>query len=354
MNCSAKKKILVAMSGGVDSSVAALLLLEAGHDVTGVTMALGTHRRETDCGRFTDESIADAQSVCRQLGIPHLVLSYAGLMDEKVIGKFIAEYRAGRTPNPCVDCNRYLKFGALLTRARELGFVHLATGHYAQIERRENGWSLLRPGDKAKDQTYFLYPIRAEDLPFILFPLGALTKEEVRQKAIDAGLSVAHRAESQDICFVPDGDYGRMFADRNLLAEPGDIVDREGRILGRHRGIVHYTIGQRGGLGISAKRPLYVLALDAKRHQVMVGHKEELFSSGLIAGDLNLFTDAFPGVVEGKIRYRKKPARCRVEKTGDKLKVTFEDPQESITPGQAFVFYSGDELLGGGVIEEVL
>ena len=342
------------MSGGVDSSVAALLLCAAGYDVTGATMLLGVHQAQNQPGRFADESVADAAAVCAQLRIPHLIFSFADLMEEKVIGKFIEEYSRGRTPNPCVDCNRYLKFGALLGKARDLGFDYLATGHYARIEQRNNVWLLLRAKDKSKDQSYFLYTIRKNDLPFILFPLGNLTKDEVREKAKKAGLRAANRKESQDICFVPDGDYSRVFSERGLSAAPGDIVNTDMEALGHHRGIIHYTIGQRGGLGVSAKRPLYVRRLDARTHRVVVGHKEDLFASGLVAGDLNLFTDSIPEEVEGKIRYRKKAARCRVRKEGKKLIVDFAEPQEAITPGQAFVFYAGDELLGGGVIEGVV
>lgn len=350
---SCSRKVLVAMSGGVDSSLCAYLLKEAGCDVTGVTMCLGIKQAEDGPSCCGGDAIEDAKHVCGQLDIPHFVFDFASLMEEKVIGKFTSEYLKGRTPNPCVDCNRYLKFGSLLQKARALGFDHLATGHYARIEQDGNRWRLLRPADRVKDQTYFLYPMMKADLPYVLFPLGGLTKDEVRKLALAAGLHVATKAESQDICFTPHGDYGRVFSDRSLSVPDGDIVDRSGKILGRHRGIIHYTIGQRGGLGISAKRPLYVLDLDAQTHRVVVGHKEDLFATGLIAGDLNWLTDSIPDEVEGKIRYRKKAARCRVRKENGRLKVEFAEPQESITPGQAFVFYAGDELLGGGVIEAV-
>ncbi len=342
------------MSGGVDSSLAAYLLKQAGHDVTGVTMCLGIKQegdRASCCG---GDAIDDAKHVCGQLDIPHLVLDFASLMEELVIGKFTSEYLKGRTPNPCVDCNRYLKFGALLNKARKLGFDSLATGHYARIEHDGARWRMLRSADAIKDQTYFLYPVLAADLSSILFPLGELAKDKVRKLAKDAGLHVAHKPESQDICFTPGGDYGRVFSDRQLNAPAGDIVDREGKILGRHRGIIHYTVGQRGGLGVSAKHPLYVLEIDARKNQVVVGRKEDLLSSGLIAGELNLLSDNFPARLEAKIRYRKKPAACRVEKTGEKIKVIFEESQEAITPGQSVVFYNGEEVIGGGLIENVV
>ncbi len=347
-----KKKVLVAMSGGVDSSVAALMLKEAGYSITGVTMCLGIRQDEDRASCCGGDAIEDAKRVCGQLEVPHFVFDFAPLMEERVIRKFMEEYLEGRTPNPCIDCNRYLKFDALLSRARGMGFDYLATGHYARIEREDHHWRLLKPKDRNKDQTYFLYPIKKEDLPHILFPLGDMKKEDVRARAHSAGLHVAQKAESQDICFVPQGNYRRLFEERNLTSLPGDIVDLSGKILGRHTGIISYTIGQRGGLGISAKKPLYVLRFDAAKNRVIVGGKEDLFAAGLIAGDLNLLADEFPDEVEAKIRYRKKPAHCTVKKEDGKLRVTFQEAQESITPGQAVVFYAEDEVLGGGVIDE--
>ena len=349
-----KGKVFVAMSGGVDSSAAAFLLKEAGYAVTGVTMCLGI-REEGDRTRCCGlDAIDDAKHVCDQLQIPHFVFDYAAEMEERIINKFVEEYQRGRTPNPCIDCNRYLKFGTLLNKARGIGFDYLATGHYARIEREKDAWHLLRPKDKIKDQTYFLYPIKVEDLSSILFPLGALSKEEVRTLAKKAGLHVAQKAESQDICFVTQGDYRQFFQEKKVVTEAGDIFDMAGNILGRHKGIIYYTIGQRGGLGISAKTPLFVVEIDAVKNKVVVGEKKDLYSVGLIAGEVNLLTNDLPAEIEAKIRYRKKPARCSVQKEGDKLKVVFKEAQESITPGQAVVLYAGDEVLGGGVIEEVI
>jgi tRNA-specific 2-thiouridylase len=349
-----KKKVMVAVSGGVDSSVAALLLKEEGFDVTGVTMCLGI-RQEGEGARCCGfDAIDDAKHVCDQLQIPHFVFDYASEMEERIIHKFVVEYQRGRTPNPCIDCNRYLKFGSLLAKAKIMGFDYLATGHYARIEKQKDVWHLLCPKDRVKDQTYFLYPIKAEYLSSLLFPLGSLSKDEVRLLAKKASLHVAGKAESQDICFVTQGDYRQFFQEKKVVAAVGNIVDMVGNILGKHKGIIYYTIGQRGGLGISAKTPLYVVEIDAAKNKVVVGQKKDLYSIGLIAGDVNLLTDDLPTEMEAKIRYRKKPARCLVEKEGDKLMVVFKEAQESITPGQAVVFYEGDEVLGGGVIDEVI
>ncbi len=346
---------MVAMSGGLDSTVAALLLLEAGFDVAGATMSLGIHQQSSVPGRFTDEAIEDARRVCSRLGIPHLLFECAQLMEEKVIRTFIAEYLRGRTPNPCVDCNRHLKFGELVCQARLLDFDYVATGHYARILPGQDGKQLLfRAADEVKDQSYFLYGIKKDDLDHLLFPLGELTKEQARKIALTAGLPVAQRTESQDICFVPDGDYRQVFSQRRISFPGGKIVDQSGTILGEHRGIAEYTIGQRSGLRISAPSPLYVLSIDARSNTVVVGAKEDLFANGLVASDLNLLADNWPGVAQAKIRYRKKPAPCRLSLHENKLTVHFSEAQEAVTPGQSVVFYDGDRVLGGGTIESVI
>ena len=348
-------KVLTALSGGVDSSVAAYLLAEDGYAVTGVTMCLGVEDQDDRtrcCGR---DAIEDARRVCDRLKIDHYVMDFKDAMKESVIDKFMEEYSRGRTPNPCIDCNRYLKFGILLAKARALGFDYLVTGHYARIDRSDGRTRLLRPKDRMKDQTYFLYPIHPGDLASILFPLGDLLKQEVRSIARKAGLPVAEKAESQDLCFVTRKDYRQFIVDRGgRRSIEGDIVDGQGNILGRHRGIVFYTIGQRSGLGVSAKTPLYVTGIDPETNRIVVGQKAQLKARGLVAADLNLFQDRLPGEAEAKIRYRKKPSPCRVFPEGQRLRLIFREEQESITPGQAVVLYRGDAVLGGGVIEEVL
>ncbi|PKN36035.1 MAG: tRNA 2-thiouridine(34) synthase MnmA [Deltaproteobacteria bacterium HGW-Deltaproteobacteria-19] len=349
-----KRKVLVAMSGGVDSSVAALILRDAGYSVTGVTMCLGIvddGDRSRCCGR---DAVDDARRVCEHLRISHHVIDFARDMKEEVIDRFVQEYRRGRTPNPCIDCNRYLKFGRLLGLARSMGFEFLATGHYAKIEKAGDTYRLLKSKDRAKDQTYFLYPILRGDLPAVLFPLSDRTKGEVRALAIEAGVPVAHKTESQDICFVPRKGYRQFIRDLAGPLQPGRIVDTEGRERGRHDGIVSFTVGQRSGLGISAPAPLYVVSVDAEDNRVVVGEKKDLLASGLRAADLNLLADSWPDKAEAKIRYRKKASTCRIIPEEGGLRIDFEEPQESITPGQAVVLYRGEEVLGGGVIEQVI
>jgi len=348
------KKVLVAMSGGVDSSVAAMIMKNEGYDVSGVTMCLGIRDggdRVRCCG---PTAVDDAKRVCNRLKIPHYVFDYAEELEEKVIARFVSEYLRGRTPNPCIDCNRYLKFGSLLEKAKALGFDFLATGHYAAIEKNDGGMHLKKPRDRRKDQTYFLYPIPYDGLGSILFPLASLTKEEVRKMATDAALPVARKQESQDICFVTQKNYQAFLLERVQDLKPGPILDMQGNVLGKHRGIIFYTIGQRGGLGISSRTPLYVISINHENNSIVVGGKNDLKASGLVAGGLNMLAETLPREVSAKIRYRKKEAPCAVTLESDSVRVTFTEEQEAITPGQSVVFYADDRVLGGGIIEEAL
>ena len=354
------EKVLVAMSGGVDSSVAAYLLQQQGYACIGVTMRLyenetaGIPRGHTCCSL---DDVEDARAVAYDLGMPYYVLNFTEEFDEKVIRKFVQVYQNGGTPNPCIDCNRYLKFDHLLNRARELGCDYIATGHYVQRWQDENGrWGLRKNDDPGKDQSYVLYSLTQDQLAHTLFPLGGMHKDAVRAIAEEQGLCNARKHDSQDICFVPDGDYAAAVERlTGAHSEPGRFVDTQGKVLGTHRGIIHYTIGQRRGLGIAAEMPLYVCGIDVPRNEVVLGRNEELFSTELDASGCNWISGDVPGAplrVTARIRYRQPEQPCTVTATGpDTVHVSFETPQRAITRGQAVVFYDGDTVLGGGTID---
>ena len=347
-----KEKVAIAVSGGVDSSVAALLLKEQGHEVAGITMSVGAGEGREDAKSSCLRDVADARRVCRILGIPHHVADVSREMEELIVQPFMAEYQRGRTPNPCVACNRLIKFGLLLDRAASLGIDVLATGHYARIERRQGVACLMRSRETRKDQTYFLHAVRRQTLDRVRFPLAALMKEEVKQIARKHGLPVSDKPESQDICFIPGEGYGAFLRARSIPVSPGEFVDGSGQVLGRHRGVALYTIGQRARLGGLAGAPLYVHAVDAEKNRVILGEKADLLAPGLIANRVNLLVDELPERAIAKIRYAHRGVPCRVSLEGDSLRVIFDEPQEAVTPGQSVVLYDRDMVLGGGVIEE--
>ncbi len=354
-------KVVVAMSGGVDSSIAAALLKEKGYEVIGATMQLWPRARQGEgdngaggCCGF--EAVEDARKVASRLGIPHYVLNFRDIFARRVIADFCQEYSRGRTPNPCIRCNRFVKFGALLDRARELAADYLATGHYARVDQdKVTGNYLLKKGaDTHKDQSYFLCQLTQEQLRRTLFPVGDLTKDEVRKIAYELGLPVAAKPGSQEICFIPDDDYPGFLKDYLPdVSRPGPILDGKGKTLGRHQGIIRYTIGQRKGLGIAAAEPLYVTTIEADRNAVVVGTRDKTYGSELIASDLNWIAGVRPDhtlMVKARIRYRHPEAEAMVVPRDDTVYVKFTRPQMAISPGQAIAFYDGDTVIGGGTI----
>lgn len=374
------KRVVVAMSGGVDSSVAAALLKEQSYEVVGITMCFPAYggsasggnlldakaKRPTCCG---SQGIEDARRVAYKLGIRHYVLNMQKPLEEYVISDFCQEYLRGRTPNPCVRCNQYLKFDSLLKKALSLGAKFLATGHYAKIKEvqgagfRAQGYLLKKAKDKIKDQSYFLYRLTQRQLKYILFPLAGYTKKEVRGLAEEFGLPTAQKPGSQEICFLPDTDYRGFLIHRlHRLKDtdytdlkPGDIIDTQGNILGQHKGIPFYTVGQREGLGIAKGYPIYVIKIDAENNRIIVGRKEEALAREFLVKEPHFIFKPIKKkiVARVKIRYNHKESQAQIGVCGKQLKVCFRKPQFAITPGQSAVFYDKDVVLGGGIIDEV-
>ncbi|MBQ8527997.1 MAG: tRNA 2-thiouridine(34) synthase MnmA [Lachnospiraceae bacterium] len=346
------KKVVVGLSGGVDSSVAAFLLKEQGYDVLGVTMLMWAPDGKEP------QSVTDARKVAEHLDIPYYVLDFTAQFKKEVVDYFTEEYLAGRTPNPCNMCNRRIKWEALLSWAHEQGAEYIATGHYARIDLLENGRYAIRNSVTAqKDQTYALCNLTQEQLKHTLLPVGEYTKDEIRRIAAEQGLPVAHKSDSQDICFIPDGDYGAFLEQQipDRIPGEGNFVLKDGTVIGRHKGVTHYTIGQRKGLGIAMGHPVFVCEIRPETNEVVIGENEDIFSCDLICSNVN-----YMGMEEGKepercvakVRYAHKGDRCELRKLPDgRMQVRFDKTVRAITPGQSVVFYDGEYVLGGGVIE---
>lgn len=335
------KKVLIGMSGGVDSSVAAYLLKKEGYEVVGLTMSLFPKENDT--------SIIDAKQVCQKLNIEHYIVDYTKEFSNKVIKNFIENYQNAKTPNPCIECNKYFKFGLMWQKAQELNCDYIATGHYAAIKDNK-----LCRIDSPKDQSYFLYKIDKSILPHILFPLNKyINKDEIRKIAEEQNLCVYNKKDSQDICFIPHNDY-TSFLEQNLdnLPNKGDFI-YHGKVIGQHKGLIYYTIGQRKGLGISYLHPLYVISLNKENNQVILGDEEELYTKIVNITDINILVDKLPSKAQAKIRYKSKLTSCNIEIIdNNNLRIIFDEPVKSVTPGQSLVLYDNDIVLGGGIIKE--
>jgi tRNA-specific 2-thiouridylase len=346
-----KRKVAVALSGGVDSSAAALLLKEAAYEVMGIHMRLWD-------SPHSDYQAHRAENICRILDIPYHQVDLQKEFEFCVVDYFCQEYQQGRTPNPCVACNQHIKFGLLLDKALSLGADYLATGHYAKVEHSNDGHRLLKAADASKDQSYFLYTLTQENLGHILFPLGECSRDEVKQMAKQAGLPTATKP-SQDLCFISQKNYG-TFLSQSFPSTPGDIVDTRGTKLGQHKGIAFYTIGQRHGLGLSstqvlsAGKPLYIVRIEPERNRIVLGSEKELYSQKLSAQKLNWVSGKAPHepiTIKAKIRYKSKEAEAILFPRDESVDVRFTQPQKAVTPGQAIVFYNAGEVLGGGIID---
>lgn len=355
------KKVVVGMSGGVDSSVAAWLLMQQGYEVIGVTMQIWQDEEEAAqqenggcCGL---SAVDDARRVAWQLGIPYYVMNFKREFKSNVMDYFVEEYLRGRTPNPCIACNRYVKWESLLKRSLDIGADYIATGHYARVEQLANGrYALKKSATAAKDQTYALYNLTQDQLAHTLMPVGEYTKDEIRKMAEDLGLNVAHKADSQEICFIPDHDYARFIEENaDAVPGPGNFVDLGGNVIGRHEGITHYTVGQRKGLNLSMGRPVFVVEIRPETNEVVIGDAEDVFTDSLICDRLNwMAIDGLHGKemqVTAKIRYSHKGAPCIIREIGEGLvECRFLEKVRAVTPGQAVVFYDGDYVAGGGTI----
>ena len=340
------KKVAVAMSGGIDSSVTAALLKERGFELVGLTMQMR-------------DAASNAKKIADKLGIPHYTLNLRDIFREQVIANFCEEYARGRTPNPCIRCNRYIKFGALLQKAKEMGASFIATGHYARIEysKEKKKYILKKAVDPQKDQSYFLYTMTQDQLKHTLTPLGEFTKNDIKKKAQELGLTIAGKNESQEICFIPNNNYVEFL--KNYIPEAfraGPILNKKGDIIGEHKGIPCYTIGQREGLGISHKEPLYIIAIDHRKNALVVGKKKETYQTEVYAGNINyigLKNLTSPFKVKAKVRYLHKESEAVIEplNNGSSIRLKFTEPQFAVTPGQAVVFYEEDTVIGGGTIE---
>ena len=345
------EKVLIGMSGGVDSSVSALLLKQQGYEVIGITMNL--------CSENNEKIENDAKKVCKQIGIPHYTFDYRKEFKKYVVEDFIKCYSECKTPNPCIECNKFMKFGLMYKKAKEMGCKYIATGHYAKTEFSEkyNRWVLKKSKAGRKDQSYFLWSISKEILEHILFPLSNFeSKDEIRQIALENNLKVANKPDSEDICFIHDGNYKKFLEENsNLSPKEGNIVDLNGKVLGKHNGLYNYTIGQRKGLGISNPVPLFVLGFNKEKNEVIVGEEKELYKKEILVGDINLLLfdkiDSWIDVLV-KTRYSSKMAKAKIIMQDEFLKVVFDEPQRAVTPGQSAVFYIDDIVFGGGKIQK--